>query len=225
MCKNPEQRLGSKDGINEIKSHKWLSSIDFESIRARKLEAPLDPLTYILKQELSPYKDNIEGYKQGDNKHSHLMFFDYNCEKSDSLTAIKNIPSQDIQRRSSFLNLTQGTSDSHEKTRARSGDHKNVVVEKNLLTKPFKVSAEPELSASLNGSQNCINMENHSIEKLNSLNSLGGSLTGELSNHELESGELNSANSIDIERSSQKINISKSNVNDLSNKKSKVWMA
>ena len=36
MVKDPKKRLGSKEGLKEIRSHKWFKKINFDSIKNKK---------------------------------------------------------------------------------------------------------------------------------------------------------------------------------------------
>ena len=83
LCKDPEQRLGAKEGVEEIKGHKWLKDINFEKICSRKLTAPIDPWKYLVNQKFPPVNEDIEGRKQPEEKHCQLLFFGYNCEEEE----------------------------------------------------------------------------------------------------------------------------------------------
>lgn len=222
LCKNPEQRLGAQEGLNEIRKHKWLGDIDFERIHAQKLSAPVDPADYIFKQELAAFKDSIESSKGTGEKHHHLLFFDYNCEDTKSVPNVNILASKGTQKGASVLNLESNANTNTEKRRSSSSDRKNVNVDLNLLLKPQKVEVQKEISLSLNGSDNFITLDNHA-GKLESGQSISGSLNDQISNQEGDL-EWNSANSLD-ERSIPKMTVSKTKASDLSDKKSKVWIS
>ena len=41
--KDPANRLGSKNGLEEILGHPWLQSIDFGKLDKKEIEAPFKP--------------------------------------------------------------------------------------------------------------------------------------------------------------------------------------
>lgn len=43
FMKDPNQRLGSRNGIQEIKEHQWLANFDWERLEKRELVAPFIP--------------------------------------------------------------------------------------------------------------------------------------------------------------------------------------
>ena len=52
LWKDPDQRLGAKNGILDIFAHPWLKDIDFEAMIARRADVPFvrDPMTLILER-------------------------------------------------------------------------------------------------------------------------------------------------------------------------------
>lgn len=42
--KNPQNRLGSKNGASDIKSHPWFEKLDWNNIEAKNIKAPFIPL-------------------------------------------------------------------------------------------------------------------------------------------------------------------------------------
>lgn len=50
ICKEPEKRLGSKKGIQEIIQHPWFKGIDFQAIRERKNTPPIQQPSLITKE-------------------------------------------------------------------------------------------------------------------------------------------------------------------------------
>ncbi len=52
LCKDPEERLGSKNGIQEILAHPWLKEIDLKGLKSRSAGVPYirEPMTKILKR-------------------------------------------------------------------------------------------------------------------------------------------------------------------------------
>lgn len=53
ICKDPNQRLGAKNGLEEIFQHKWFKGVDFKAIRERKLPPPFKPTKLITSSLLS----------------------------------------------------------------------------------------------------------------------------------------------------------------------------
>ena len=43
IVKDPSQRLGSSDGIAELKRHKWMQSIDWKKLERKQIEPPFIP--------------------------------------------------------------------------------------------------------------------------------------------------------------------------------------
>ena len=43
LIKNQDERLGSKNGFNDIKSHPFFKGLDFTALENRKIEAPYKP--------------------------------------------------------------------------------------------------------------------------------------------------------------------------------------
>jgi serine/threonine protein kinase len=46
LTKNPEQRLGSQGGVNEIKEHPWLADVDWDQIMRKEIEPPFKPFLH-----------------------------------------------------------------------------------------------------------------------------------------------------------------------------------
>jgi serum/glucocorticoid-regulated kinase 2 len=42
--KNPEKRLGSKDGAIELKKHPWFKKVDWDRLVQKKITAPFVPV-------------------------------------------------------------------------------------------------------------------------------------------------------------------------------------
>jgi hypothetical protein len=43
LTKDPKERLGTKNGIEEIKNHPWFADIDFEKLVKCKIDPPFKP--------------------------------------------------------------------------------------------------------------------------------------------------------------------------------------
>ena len=43
MEKDPVNRLGTKEGLEDIMKHPWLASIDFNKLLNKEIEAPFKP--------------------------------------------------------------------------------------------------------------------------------------------------------------------------------------
>ena len=80
---NPQKRLGAKNGLNEVRAHPWLKSINFEEIRKKRGPSPLwvDPFSIKFNHEKVKL-ENIEmmSAKAGRskiNKRRNIPEFDY----------------------------------------------------------------------------------------------------------------------------------------------------
>ena len=45
LISNPEDRIGFKSGIQEIKSHKWVKNVDWNKVYNKKYKPPFDPIS------------------------------------------------------------------------------------------------------------------------------------------------------------------------------------
>lgn len=43
LSKDPQERLGTVGGVDEIKQHQWFADIDFDALLKRELDAPYKP--------------------------------------------------------------------------------------------------------------------------------------------------------------------------------------
>ncbi len=48
MCKNPEERLGSKNGILDIVNHPWCRKIKLSDVIYQRIPAPIKPNPYVM---------------------------------------------------------------------------------------------------------------------------------------------------------------------------------
>eukprot|EP00331_Platyophrya_macrostoma_P033299 CAMPEP_0176457038 /NCGR_PEP_ID=MMETSP0127-20121128/31671_1 /TAXON_ID=938130 /ORGANISM="Platyophrya macrostoma, Strain WH" /LENGTH=444 /DNA_ID=CAMNT_0017847163 /DNA_START=197 /DNA_END=1531 /DNA_ORIENTATION=- len=64
LCKDPQQRLGAKGGVNEILSHSWFKGFSIEKLQSKALRSPIirEPMTKNLKN--LPDKVNIEKWAE-----------------------------------------------------------------------------------------------------------------------------------------------------------------
>ena len=69
MIKNVDDRLGSKKGAEEIKSHPWFASIDWEKLYSKGLNPPFKP-------KISG-KTCVDNFDEEFTKESRNLFFLY----------------------------------------------------------------------------------------------------------------------------------------------------
>ena len=76
LCKNPDQRLGSKKGLEEIFQHKWFKGIDFQAIKKGKIKPPIQN-PRLITQKLTKF-DELASIEDDRDYRSYLLkYSDY----------------------------------------------------------------------------------------------------------------------------------------------------